>query len=35
MLRDESVYNKVQFRVHNIIQLPPIEAIKELMDSSI
>ena len=31
--RDE-LYNKVQFYVHNIKQLPPIEAIKELMNSS-
>ena len=31
--RDE-FYNKVQFYVYNIKQLPPIEAIKELMNSS-
>ena len=31
--RDE-FYKKVQFYVHNIKQLPPIEAIKELMNSS-
>ena len=31
--RDE-FYNKAQFYVHNIKQLPPIEAIKELMNSS-
>ena len=31
--RDE-FYNKVQFNVHNIKQLPPIEAINELMNSS-
>ena len=31
--RDE-FYNKVQFFVHNIKQLPPVEAIKELMNSS-
>ena len=31
--RDE-FYNKVQFYVHNIKQLPPIEAIKELMNSN-
>ena len=31
--RDE-FYNKVQFYVHNIKQLPPMEAIKELMNSS-
>ena len=26
-------YNKVQFYIHNTKQLPPIEAIKELMNS--
>ena len=31
--RDE-FYNKVQFYVHNIKQLPPIEAINELMNYS-
>ena len=31
--RDE-FYNEVQFHVHNIKQLPPIEANKELMSSS-
>ena len=31
--RDE-LYNKMQFYVHNIKQLPPIEAIKELVNSS-
>ena len=33
-IQKDEFYNKVQFCVHNIKQLPPIEAIKEFMYSS-